>query len=38
LTPAQTARLDEASAATAAYPYWPYRRQEGFARLNPPSV
>lgn len=38
LTPGQTARLDEASATTAAYPYWPYRRQQGFARLNPPAV
>lgn len=36
LTPAQVARLDEASTVTAPYPYFPYRRQEGFARLNPP--
>ena len=36
LTPEQVARLDEASAATAPYPYFPYERQEGFARLNPP--
>ncbi|MER6000500.1 aldo/keto reductase [Nonomuraea angiospora] len=36
LTPDQVARLDAASATTAAYPYFPYRRQEGFARLNPP--
>ncbi len=34
----QVARLDKASAVTAAYPYFPYRRQEGFARLNPPAV
>ncbi|WP_186398792.1 aldo/keto reductase [Stappia sp. P2PMeth1] len=36
LEPGQIARLDEASAVTAPYPYFPYRRQEGFARLNPP--
>ncbi|MGN9842185.1 aldo/keto reductase [Nonomuraea sp. H19] len=36
LTRDQVARLDAASATTAAYPYYPYRRQEGFARLNPP--
>ena len=38
LTPKQTARLDAASEVTAPYPYFPYRRQEGFARLNPPPV
>ncbi|WP_434724419.1 aldo/keto reductase [Mesorhizobium sp. RIZ17] len=38
LTPEQIKALDEASAATAPYPYFPYRRQEGFARLNPPAV
>ncbi|MGF7208182.1 aryl-alcohol dehydrogenase-like predicted oxidoreductase [Skermanella aerolata] len=38
LTPEQVAKLDAASATTAAYPYWPYRRQAGFARLNPPAV
>ncbi|KXF76645.1 aldo/keto reductase [Paramesorhizobium deserti] len=38
LTPEQVARLDKASAVTAPYPYFPYRRQEGFARLNPPVV
>jgi aryl-alcohol dehydrogenase-like predicted oxidoreductase len=38
LAPEQMARLDAASAVTAAYPYWPYRRQAGFARLNPPVV
>lgn len=32
----QVARLDAASAVTAPYPHFPYRRQEGFARLNPP--
>ncbi|MFD7829117.1 aldo/keto reductase [Kitasatospora sp. NPDC059803] len=38
LTDEQVARLDAASARTAPYPYFPYRRQEGFARLNPPLV
>jgi aryl-alcohol dehydrogenase-like predicted oxidoreductase len=38
LTPEQVAKLDAASVATAAYPYWPYRRQAGFAQLNPPAV
>ncbi|WP_435128046.1 aldo/keto reductase [Actinacidiphila sp. bgisy144] len=38
LTPDQMARLDAASARTAPYPYFPYHRQEGFARLNPPVV
>lgn len=36
LTPAQMATLDEASTRTAPYPHFPYRRQEGFARINPP--
>jgi len=36
LTEAQTGRLDAASAATAPYPHFPYRRQDAFARLNPP--
>jgi len=36
LTPEQIAKLDAASAVTAPYPYFPYRRQEGFARLDPP--
>ncbi|MGZ3119471.1 aldo/keto reductase [Streptomyces sp. H62] len=35
LTEDQVARLDAASAITAPYPYFPYERQEGFARLNP---
>ncbi|MEU0227401.1 aldo/keto reductase [Streptomyces sp. NPDC006284] len=35
LTEDQVARLDAASATTAPYPYFPYERQEGFARLNP---
>ncbi|MGI6246559.1 MAG: aldo/keto reductase [Pseudochelatococcus sp.] len=38
LTPEQMARLDDASATTAPYPYFPYRRQEGFARLDPPMT
>nr|WP_047580576.1 aldo/keto reductase [Methylobacterium sp. ZNC0032] len=38
LTAEQVARLDAASARTAPYPYFPYRRQAGFARLNPPVV
>lgn len=38
LTPEQIKRLDAVSAVTAPYPYFPYRRQEGFARLNPPLV
>jgi aryl-alcohol dehydrogenase-like predicted oxidoreductase len=36
LTSPQIAFLDAASEVTAPYPYFPYRRQEGFARLNPP--
>ncbi|MFD3539065.1 aldo/keto reductase [Streptomyces sp. NPDC058662] len=35
LTPEQVARLDAASHRPAPYPYFPYERQEGFARLNP---
>jgi len=38
LTPEQVARLDTASETTAPYPYFPYQRQEGFARLNPSPV
>jgi aryl-alcohol dehydrogenase-like predicted oxidoreductase len=38
LTPEQVARLDVASHVTAAYPYWPYRKQPAFAELNPPAV
>ncbi|MCA1401496.1 aldo/keto reductase [Bradyrhizobium sp. BRP56] len=34
----QIARLDRASAVMPAYPYYPYRIQEGFARLNPSPV
>ncbi|WP_126878200.1 aldo/keto reductase [Paraburkholderia kururiensis] len=36
LTAEQVARLDAASAVTPPYPYFPYRRQEAFARLNAP--
>ncbi|MEU0194128.1 aldo/keto reductase [Streptomyces afghaniensis] len=36
LSPEQMARLDAASHHPAPYPYFPYERQEGFARLNPP--
>lgn len=38
LTDEQVARLDAASARPAPYPYFPYERQEGFARLNPPVI
>jgi len=38
LTKEQMQRLDAASATTPVYPYFPYYRQEGFARLNPPAV
>ncbi|GLQ54296.1 aldo/keto reductase [Devosia nitrariae] len=34
----QMARLDAASTVVPPYPYFPYYRQEGFARLNPPMV
>ncbi|MGV8939518.1 MAG: aldo/keto reductase [Allorhizobium sp.] len=34
----QIARLDKASSTDASYPHFPYYRQEGFARLNPPAV
>ncbi|MFI2435653.1 aldo/keto reductase [Streptomyces sp. NPDC018693] len=38
LMPDQMVKLDAASDRTAPYPYFPYQRQEGFARLNPPVV
>jgi len=38
LSEAQIAILDKASEVMPAYPYYPYRIQEGFARLNPPPV
>ena len=34
----QARRLAESSVTNAAYPAFPYRRQEGFARLFPPMV
>ncbi|MCA1415604.1 aldo/keto reductase [Bradyrhizobium sp. NBAIM20] len=34
----QIKRLDEVSGVMPPYPYYPYRVQEGFARLNPPLV
>lgn len=36
LTPEQMAKLNAASSKAAPYPHFPYQRQEGFARLNPP--
>ncbi|WP_175758420.1 aldo/keto reductase [Burkholderia ambifaria] len=36
LTDAQISKLDAASAVEAPYPYFPYRRQDAFARVNPP--
>lgn len=38
LTKEQIEKLDAASTVTAPYPHFPYRRQEGFARLNPPPA
>ncbi len=38
LTSDQIALLDNASILTPPYPHFPYHRQEGFARLNPPTV
>ena len=38
LTVDQIAQLDAASAGPVAYPYYPYRTQDGFARLSPPLV
>jgi aryl-alcohol dehydrogenase-like predicted oxidoreductase len=38
LSAAQITRLDEVSAVMPPYPYYPYRIQEGFTRLNPPLV
>lgn len=38
LDPEHMAKLDAASAVTAPYPHFPYRRQAGFARLDPPMV
>jgi aryl-alcohol dehydrogenase-like predicted oxidoreductase len=38
LTAAQRTKLDKASSSIPPYPYFPYYRQAGFARLNPPVV
>ncbi|MBB3352692.1 aryl-alcohol dehydrogenase-like predicted oxidoreductase [Rhizobium sp. BK049] len=38
LSKEQIDRLDAVSAVTAPYPYFPYRRQQGFALLNPPII
>jgi len=38
LTKEQIAVLDKASHVMPPYPYYPYRVQPGFARLNPPIV
>jgi aryl-alcohol dehydrogenase-like predicted oxidoreductase len=38
LAPEHLAALDAATEVVAPYPYFPYRRQEGFARLNPPAA
>jgi aryl-alcohol dehydrogenase-like predicted oxidoreductase len=38
LLPEHIELLDAASATTAPYPYFPYQRQAGFARLNPSPV
>jgi aryl-alcohol dehydrogenase-like predicted oxidoreductase len=38
LSPGQIAKLDKASDVMPSYPYYPYRTQEGFARINPPPV
>lgn len=38
LSEAQIAKLDEASAVTAPYPYYAYRSDRSYRRLNPPLV
>ncbi|MEV3855934.1 aldo/keto reductase [Streptomyces sp. NPDC050095] len=38
LTADQVAKLDAASEVKVPYPYYPYRTQDGFRRLNPPAV
>ncbi|MGB8366678.1 MAG: aldo/keto reductase [Rhizomicrobium sp.] len=38
LTPEQIKRLDDASAVMPAYPYFSYRIEKGFKRINPPPV
>lgn len=37
LSDEQVSRLDAVSYREAPYPYFPYFRQDGFARLNPPA-
>lgn len=37
LTAEQVERLERVSHREAPYPYFPYYRQEGFARINPPA-
>ena len=36
LSKEQIGKLDKVSAVALPYPYFPYRNQEGFAKLNPP--
>lgn len=38
LDAAQLSRLEAVSTVPAPYPYYPYRTQDGFARLNPPAA
>ncbi len=38
LTSEQVTRLDIASSVSAPYPHFPYYRQAGFARINPPIL
>ena len=38
LSAEHVATLNEASEVTAPYPHFPYYRQEGFARINPPNA
>jgi len=38
LDPGQISRLDAVSTRDAPYPYFPYFRQEGIAKLNPPLL
>ena len=38
LSAEQVARLDTASDVMPAYPYYPYRTQDGFKLLNPPAA
>ncbi len=38
LSKEQVGKLDKVSAVMSPYPYFPYRNQEGFAKLNPPLI